>query len=304
MTMLRRLLFLVVVVGLLPPTRAQDETLTVATYNVANYTLTDRQVDGSWLPNYPKPDEEKAALRRVIHRLDADLLALQEIGGPEFLEELRRDLADEGLDYPHAVVLHASDDQRRLAVLSRWPLLRVAEHTRLLFRYQDDMMAVKRGLLEVAVETPIGEITCYNVHLKSRLTTNRADPESRERRGKEATAARNQILERFPPPDSGRFIILGDFNEGPLGRPLRAFTRIGDWRISEPVTATDSRGETWTHHYRRGDVYSRIDYVLVSPSLVPRVPEAGAVILDGPDVRTASDHRPVVVTLDVSVARN
>jgi hypothetical protein len=55
----------------------------------------------------------------VIRALDADLLVLQEMGGQAYLEELRRDLATEGLDYPHAFLLEADDGQRHVALLAK-----------------------------------------------------------------------------------------------------------------------------------------------------------------------------------------
>ena len=84
---------------------AQAESLTLATYNLENYTLANRMTPAGYRPEYPKPEAAKAALRAVLHRLDADLLVLQEIGGPPFLAELVRDLAGEGLVYPHAEIL-------------------------------------------------------------------------------------------------------------------------------------------------------------------------------------------------------
>ena len=72
--------------------------LRVATYNVRNYLMTDRLVPGKlgdkliWRKNYPKPEIEKTALRRIIAKVDPDILALQEMGGAPYLKELQRDL--------------------------------------------------------------------------------------------------------------------------------------------------------------------------------------------------------------------
>ncbi len=269
--------------------------LTVATYNVANYNLSDRQVEGIYRRDYPKPEAEKDALREVITALNADVLALQEIGGTPYLAELQRDLRRGGMDYPYAVGLEAADEVRRVAVLSRWPFAAVNRHTDLDFAYFEGRETVKRGMLEVRFATAAGEVTLFVVHLKSRLTEREDDPAAAQRRGREATAARDRILEQFPDPANARFLILGDFNEGPLGRPLRAFTVRGEQEIARPVAATDSRGETWTHFYRRNDEYSRVDYVMVSPGLAPRVRHPR--IYDGPGVDAASDHRPVMVTV-------
>ncbi len=275
------------------------ETLVLATYNVANYTLTDRQIEGAFLTAYPKPEREKTALREVMRRVDADVWALQEIGGEEFLRELQRDLRHEGTDFPEAVVLEAADPDRKVAVLSRRPLTRVVRHTDLDFRYFEGRQLVKRGMLEVAFASPMGEVALFVVHLKSRWTERRDDPQAALRRGREATAARDRILERFPEPGQARFIIAGDFNEGPLHRPLRAFSRINDRPISRAVPAVDSRGETWTHFYRRNDEYSRVDYIMLSAPLQPRVIGGRGEIPDAPMVLRAGDHRPVVVRLNL-----
>lgn len=275
------------------------ESFTLATYNLANYNLTDRQIEGAFLAVYPKPEADKTALRRVIHQIDADVLALQEIGGSEFLYELQRDLRREGLVYDEAVVLDAVDEQRKVGVLSRRPLTHVGRHTDLDFKYFSGRELVKRGMLEVRFETSAGEVALFVVHLKSRRTERRDDPSASLRRGKEATAARGRILALFPEPDQARFIIAGDFNEGPMHRPVRAFSRIGERPISSLVPAADSRGETWTHRYRRNDEYSRVDFVMVSELLIPWVQDGTGWIPDGPDVLRASDHRPVVVTFDV-----
>ena len=75
----------------------RGESITIATYNVENYVATDRRVAGVYRPAYPKPETAKQALRAVIRALDADVLALQEMGPAPYLEELRRDLRKEGV---------------------------------------------------------------------------------------------------------------------------------------------------------------------------------------------------------------
>ena len=277
---------------------AAAETVTLATYNLANYNLTDRQIEGAFLASYPKPEKEKTALRQVIHEMDADVLALQEIGGEDFLRELQRDLRQEGLNYPEAIVMSGVDEQRKVAVLSRIPLTSVRRHSDLDFKYFEGRELVKRGMLEVRFDTMAREVALFVVHFKSRLTERRDDPQAKLRRGKEATAARDRILELFPEVETARFIVAGDFNEGPLHRPVRAISRIGARPISTLVSAEDSRGETWTHRYWRNDEYSRVDFVMVSAPLVAAIKNGKGVIPDAPKVLDASDHRPVVVSFE------
>ena len=277
----------------------RGETLTIATYNVENYVAANRLVDGVYREGYPKPEAAKAALRTVIKALDADVIALQEIGPRPYLEELRRDLASEGCDYPHVEWLAAADAERHLAVLSRRPFKTVAGHTDLTFTYFGATERVKRGLLEVRFETPGGELALFVVHLKSRYTDRVDDAESALRRGGEAVAVRDRVLRVFPEQKKARYLIVGDCNDGPTSRPLRALSSRGKTSIAEVLKAADSRGETWTHFYRKADSYSRVDYVLVSPALKPAVVNGAAIIFDGENTHAASDHRPVVVRLEI-----
>src|SRR3954468_1385391 len=87
----------------------QAETLTIATYNVENYGPANRMTEGGYRKDYPKPEPEKRALRIVIRALNADVLVLQEMGEQLYLDELRRDLKSEGLDYPHSALATAVD---------------------------------------------------------------------------------------------------------------------------------------------------------------------------------------------------
>lgn len=294
--------------------RAADR-LTVATYNLQNYTLTDRRVADGFRPEYPKPEAEKAALRRVIAAMDADVIALQEIGGPGFLNELRRDLKSEGVDYPYGEALAGADETRGLGVLSRVPLGKITLHRdlRAQRRGAEHDEAVRRGLLQVDVPTPAGVVTLFVVHLKSRITETKEDPEAEEQRVAEAQAIRDRVLALFPEPGAARFVMAGDFNDLPGSRTLKAFQARGKTTISTWVDAADERGQRWTHAYGRTATYSRFDHVFVSggfaASTVADAVGTGGVtgaatarIVGEPweAVAAASDHRPVVLTLSLS----
>ena len=273
--------------------------VTVATYNVENYVAADRRVDEVYRPAYPKPEAAKTALRAVIRALDADVLALQEMGPDGYLEELRRDLRAEGLDYPHVAMAEAVDADRHVAVLSRIPFGRVQTHADLDFRYFGGRAKVKRGLLEVAVTVDGTELTLFVVHLRSRFTERPDDPGAALFRAGEAAAVRDLVLRRFADPAAARFLVLGDCNDTRNSKPLRLLTRRGGTMIATLAKAADPNGETWTYYYHRDDTYSRVDYVLVSPGLASAVAAGGARVYDGPGVREASDHRPVVARLEL-----
>ena len=291
----------VVLVGLWLGGAAQ--TLTVATYNVENYTLANRMVDGVYRQGYPKPEKERVALSRVIGAIAPDLLAVQEMGPQSFLDEFQRELKQAGLDYPHSVLIEAVDQDRHVAVLSKVPFKAVRRHADLPFTYFDKTERVRRGVLEVIFATDQGDVSIFVLHLKSKYTERKDDPESALQRALEAEAVRDLVLTRFPDPAAAKFIVCGDWNDTKGTRPVRALMKRGETVIGELVSATDSQGETWTHYFRREDLYSRIDYLMVSPGLKPFVPEAGATIHDGEHAADASDHRPVWVKLNLKPAK-
>lgn len=279
-------------------TAAFGERVTVATYNLENYLSTDRMVEGIYQRDYPKPEAAKSALRSVIRSLAADIIVFQEMGPLPYLKELQHDLAQDGLEYAHAELLEAEDAERHVAVLSR-RRLKTLKHTDLSFDYFKKIERVKRGMLELRVQIGSGEITLFVLHLKSRFTDRSDDPMSALRRAGEATVVRDRILSIFPDPEMARFLVLGDFNDVPRSRPLAALSHRGKTAIATVVPAMDSRGETWTHCYRKEDSYSRVDYILVSPGLESSIVGDRARISDGSDTLLASDHRPLSVVLDV-----
>ena len=274
------------------------ETITIATYNVENYVAADRRVDGVYRPAYPKPEAAKAALRAVIRALDADVLALQEMGPLAYLEELRRDLRHEGIDYPYSALAEAADADRHLAVLSRRPFRRVQTVAGLEFSYFGGPEKVKRGVLEITLAAGRVELTLFVVHLHSRFTDRADDPGSALRRAGEAKVVRDYVLRRFPDPAAALFLILGDCNDTKASKSLRLLTKRGGTVISRLLKARDSAGENWTYYYHKDDTYSRVDYIMESPGLASAA-DSAARIFDGASVREASDHRPVVVRIDL-----
>ncbi len=274
------------------------ETLTIATYNVENYGPANRVIDGTFHPDYPKPESEKDALRKVIRAIGADVIVLQEMGTGPYLEELQQDLRADGAEYPYSALAVAADVDRHVALLSRRPLIS-STTLDLSFSYLGGVSRVKRGLLAATLRTAAGELTIFAVHLKSRLTERADDPDSAIRRTAEATAIRDAILKRFPDPATARFIVLGDCNDSKASKALTRLQHRGQTAIAVLLPAIDAKGETWTYAYKREDSYARIDHILVSPALRSTVIDGTAHICDVDGVTTASDHRPVYVRLQL-----
>jgi endonuclease/exonuclease/phosphatase family metal-dependent hydrolase len=277
--------------------------ITIAAFNVENYTLADRMVDGVYRSAYPKPQTEKAAVRQVVAAINPDILAVEEMGGPPYLQEFQRELRRVGQNFPHAVVLEAADADRHVAILSKVPFKEVKRHAKIPITYFGRTDVVKRGVLEVIFATNEGDVSVFVLHLKSKRTDQKDDPEAALQRAAEAEAVRDLVLSRYPDPAKGKFIVCGDWNDTRGTRPIRALQKRGDTVIGELVAATDSHGQVWTHYYRREDTYSRIDYLMVSPELKPFVEGGRGNVHDGPGALQGSDHRPVYLTLKLEPAK-
>lgn len=282
------------------PNVAENETWRVATYNVRNYLSMDRRVRDKWRKDYPKVEAEKAVLRRTLLHARADFLALQEVGSEGHLRELQADLAREGLEYEYSAILEASDPDRRVAALwnSDMPF-QVRRHTDLELVYFGETDHVKRGLLEIEFQDELGAFSIFIVHLKSKYTNRDDDPLSTKRRTLEARSIRNRIIQRYDSPNESRFLITGDFNDTPDSAAIRAFEKKGDLLIGVPLEIEDSRREIWTHFYKKGGVYSRVDYIFRSIGWgVLETYDSG--IHDPEDFYTGSDHRLLFLDLQLS----
>ena len=284
------------------PSLAFGERLRVATYNLENYNLTDRATPDGFSRKAPKPEKQKEALRAVIRATNAGVLAVQEIGGPEFVEELRRDLKSEGFDYPYTVTLEGPDPHRRIAFFSKKPLSEIRRHRRLETNFEiasphERVALVNRGLLGVVVTVEGRPVRIYTVHLKSRLTANPGDPRAERERLAEAVAVRRRLAEDGIAKPDALALLCGDFNDGPNSKTLASFLKHEDASFLAPLEAPDASGESWTYRNDKKGFYDRSDYAFVSPALKPYVTSARAA--DHPKTREASDHRPVVVDLEI-----
>lgn len=270
--------------------------LVVATYNVENYNQAGRMTAIGYQKSFPKAEEAKARLRAVIVRLDADVLVMEEMGDEAHLRELQRDLAREGCWYPHLLWAAGQDPDRHLAMLARRTPLAWTAHNAVPYPGRNYKGLVRRGVLEATFALGPERVTLFAFHLKSRGGRNKADPESAGERAREAEAVRDLVLRRTA--ETGPlYLLLGDANDTQRSRPLAALTAKGKRTISRLVPAEDGRGEVWTHAYAREGVYSRIDYILASPALWPRISGGRGELPEPAEARGASDHRPVRVRL-------
>lgn len=260
---------------------------------------------------------------------EADLVALQEVtrnnprnGGRDMVAELREALpghfavygpnfeADMGsrIVDGRAVDMHL---QFGNMILSRTPIL-MSRNLLLPRRRSLDRLNLQRGALEALVDTPLGPIRFYSVHLDHRGPDERLrqiDFLMRRvldypREGGGLTGLSELGMPEPPHPEA--FVMLGDFNLLPgsaeylaiCGHPDHEFgvPLVAD-RAVDAAAAVAAGGEapaTWVDPDRPADRsrWKRIDYAFVSPGL------AGNVRASRVDAAaTGSDHQPLWLEL-------
>jgi endonuclease/exonuclease/phosphatase family metal-dependent hydrolase len=278
------------------------ETFSVVTYNVEGYLETAGR-------NRPaKSAESRAKVRESIRALQPDVLALQEIGGTNALFELRDSLKQDGLNLPHWELVTGSDTNINVAVLSRFPFVARRPHTSESFLLGGRRFHVSRGFVEVDVQVNASySFTLIAAHLKSRRLVPQAD--EAELRLEEAKTLREKIDARLAADPDANLVVLGDFNDTKESASTRTIigrgkTKLLDTRPAERNGDTDwpsepareSRKVAWTHYYGKDDVYSRIDFILISPGMANEWIKEKTYALAIANWGTASDHRPILAT--------
>ncbi len=275
----------------------------VATFNVENYLLSP--VSGRPL----KSDAARKQVRETLIAMEADVVALQEMGGAAALEELRSALARDGLKYPYREIIAGHDTNIFVALLSRFPVISVRGHTNDSFLLSGKRHFVSRGFLEA--ELQVGDryrFTLFAAHLKSRRPVPEAD--EAELREQEAKLLRERIDARLTNDPKANLVVLGDLNDTKDSRSIRALMGRGNKALidtrpaemaevdagSDTEEGTGRRTINWTHYYAKEDSYSRIDYILISRGMYHEWDRAGTKVVARPGWGVASDHRPVMAT--------
>ena len=265
----------------------------VATFNLENY------IEDPSTRRPLKTAEARAKVCQSIVALAPDVIALEEMGSTNALMELRGALKNAGQDFPFWDHIAGSDTNIHLALLSRFPIVARHPHTNESFVLDGRRLFVSRGFIEDEVQiSPQYRLGLIAAHLKSKVASAAADEQ--EWREQEAALLRRVVdarLESFP---SQPLVVLGDFNDTIDSRTLktvlgRGKTALVDLRpVERPAPPSAPDGVSWTEHFVREDVYSRIDYILVNNVLQRDWLEPETYVLNRPDWSEASDHRPLV----------
>lgn len=268
-----------------------------ASYNLQNYLAMAREVDGKRVENAPKPASEVAAVVKVIKKVRPDILGLIEMGDESMLEDLQKRLKAAGLDYPHREWLQGFDEERHVALLSRFPIVEHNSRGDIPFPVNGRIERMNRGILDVTVQVnPDYRLRLVGAHLKSR----RPVPEYDEAvmRAKEAWMLRDHVVRILEKDPKTNLLLFGDFNDEKNAYPVRVLIgRKGSAHHMFDLPLADSRGERWTHYWKTADSYSRIDYLMASPALEKEIKLDESGINDSPFWNDASDHRAIYTTI-------
>jgi endonuclease/exonuclease/phosphatase family metal-dependent hydrolase len=263
------------------------------TYNLENWLTMERHPEHSPLKSAPKPELEKKAAIQLLKLHHPDVLGVCEIGTPADLLELQQRLKNSGLDLPHSYYTGGGDPTRHLALLSRFPITTTAKPAQSDYQLDGKIFLINRGILDATVAANGKIYRFLGVHLKSKRDVEQADQEVI--RLNEAKLLRRHIETIFKAEPAARLIVYGDFNDTRATPAIKTITgKYGGPDYLTAIPAKDSHGEAWTHYWALQDLYSRIDFVMVSAALKPEVDFHGSRILDDASWNEASDHRALL----------
>lgn len=305
--------------GRAEPPAKREGSIRLATYNVLNLfdghddpTLTGDRDDMRSV----KPEQEKAALAEALQRLDADIVALQEVESLQALVEFRNEHL-QGLGYDYVASIDAGDDRGiEQAALSRFPITQATVFPSMPLggvhpeKYGNEAnwlagepIECRRSPLVVVVSVPGDEgaapyeLTLFVVHHKS----GRYSDYWRERESARFAAIVQEMQEADP---ARNIAVLGDFNALPTDASVRTYA---DAAGLMDVFGERSPGDTTLLTHESDRV---IDMIWVNGALAKELIPGSAFVMGTPmrakgaDWRTvpppagyASDHLPVAVDL-------
>lgn len=281
--------------GLLAPVFAAQE-IVVATYNVQNYVSASPKGPGDKYATRAKPEKEIEALIQVIKEINPDILGVCEMGSPERFEDFKKRLNAAGLGYTDSEYLAAADDDRRLALVSRFPIVARNSRGDVPYDLNGKPEKVKRGFLDVTVQVNPGyQLRLVGVHLKSKLPTPEGEALVRRMEAQQLRKHLDGILSAAP---TTNLVCYGDFNDTKNEPPIQeiAGPKKSPGHMAD-LWARDQYGDKWTHYWRTADEYSRIDYIFVSPALFREVVLDKSRVYRSELWNEASDHRAVFTTI-------
>jgi endonuclease/exonuclease/phosphatase family metal-dependent hydrolase len=275
--------------------RADDPSeIVFAGYNLEDYFQASDFPGGR--EKVSKSPEAIAAEIHVIQDIHPDILGVCEMGPPAEFTSFQAELKNAGFDFPYTEYVQGPDPERHVALLSRFPIVSHQSVQDVPYELDGREEKVSRGFLDVTIAVGGTQLRFIGVHLKSKLKDTSED--EAELRRNEAHLLRQHIDTVLAADPATKLVVYGDFNDT-KGQPC--IKEILGPRNSpgalRDLWLRDTDGDHWTEYWSYEDVYSRIDYIMVSHNLLPAVDYPKSSINRSPEWNKASDHRAVVATL-------
>ncbi|MEZ5299995.1 MAG: hypothetical protein R3F11_04910 [Verrucomicrobiales bacterium] len=260
---------------------------------------------GVRVPGEGKPESDIEALIEVIAGQRPDILGVCELGGEESLRDLKRRLREKGVNLHYHEFVAGPDEARHLALLSRFPIKARASQPNLTYRIGSREFSMRRGILDATIALAPGfDVRFIGVHLKSRRDLGEAD--QRLMRRNEAYLIRRHADRILAAEPDARLLVYGDFNDTRDQAPIKAVKgNVEKPTFLAGVPLVDRFGARWTYYWEEADTYARYDFILASQTLLPAIdknPSRSYVASPG-GWKKASDHRPLVVTIEAGEGR-
>lgn len=238
---------------------ASSRTLRVMTYNIHVGVGMDKKLDLSRIAG-------------VINAQHPDLVGLQEVDRgvtrTQGIDEIAELAKLTRMDYAFAFNLHYQGGQYGVAILSRFPILATEHHL-----YQNTREAERRGVIRAEVSVDGRRLNFVTTHLDYQYDAGRLF---------EAQQLLNLLKDV-----KGPLIVVGDFNDIPVGRAYQLMRyQFGDAWIED-------RGTDEGLSYPADKPAKRIDYIFIRSADRVRTKRAWIVNTQ------ASDHVPVVADLEL-----
>ncbi len=197
---------ILLIILLLCPGFASAAELKLTTWNLEWLTL--RQAGDRALPPdvQPKGPDDRAVLRRYAEELAADVVALQEVDGPE---------AAATVFPPNRYVLHFTRDRvvQRVGFALRQGLRFTANPDLVALNVTQSATRPLRAGADITVEQPGGRLRILAVHLKTGCREDKLDRSARpqcDQLRQQLVALQGWIAQRRQ--EGVPFVLMGDFN--------------------------------------------------------------------------------------------
>ncbi len=289
----------IVLCGSLPAAAKDGEQVVFVSWNLRNYLLSPKTDRTGRSTTPPKPEASADAIADTLALLKPDIVGVSEMGSARDLADLQLRLKARGLNLPYRTRVDATDQERHLALLSRYPLQNIRHDTRVGFTLGGLPQYVRRGFLDCEVKVRSDfSLRILGAHFKSRRIVPQFD--QAEFRRNESLLLRSKITNILRAAPQTPLLLFGDLNDtknSPSVAGLAGARGAPDSLTILPLA--DRIGDQWTYLWRETDEYSRVDFIMASKALLPMIRGKASRVHRAKNWTLATDHRPLVATITV-----